>query len=204
MLMRGYQRGDTIIEVLFAITIFSLVAVAGLAIMNQGTAIAQRSLEINLVREQIDTQTDALRYLHDAYVADYGTAGPATDLWTKITSKQVKNAQDFNSIASGGTCHMPAPGDNPFALDVTKLSSNPLLVPVADAATYAQVRTDVTPTTAEGIWIQAVQSDTVKNGGNGLTQPTFYDFHISACWTTPGQSVPITLGTIVRLYDPQT
>ena len=30
------QRGDTIVEVLFAVTVFSLVAVAGLSLMNQG------------------------------------------------------------------------------------------------------------------------------------------------------------------------
>jgi type II secretory pathway component PulJ len=68
------QRGDTIIEVVFAVTVFSMVAVGGLALMNQGAAMAQRSLEIGMVRDQMDAQADALRYMHSAYIANFGQA----------------------------------------------------------------------------------------------------------------------------------
>ncbi|MBJ58357.1 hypothetical protein CMN24_01415, partial [Candidatus Saccharibacteria bacterium] len=61
--MRRLERGDTLIEVLFAVTVFSFVVVSSLAIMNQGTAAAQRSLEISLVRQQVDAQADSLRFL---------------------------------------------------------------------------------------------------------------------------------------------
>ena len=39
------NRGDTIIEVLLAVTIFSLVAIGSMVLMNRGVAMAQQSLE---------------------------------------------------------------------------------------------------------------------------------------------------------------
>lgn len=210
MRLRLHERGDTIIEVLFAITVFSLVSIGGLSLMNQGTAMAQRSLEIGLVREQIDAQGDALRYLNRAYIADYGKRGTATDMWNKVvTAHAVDKAQDFTSLSDGSTCHLPTPGDMPFTLDITKLSSNPLLVPTADVSTYAKVRFDTSTPVAEGIWIQAVRwpntttdGDTDPKARSGK-RPGYYDFHIRACWLSPGQSAPVTLGTIVRLYEPR-
>lgn len=78
------QRGDTLIEVLFAVTVFSFVVVGALTIMNQGTAASQRALEISLVRQQIDGQAEALRFMHNAYVATYqpGAAFNTTDALT--------------------------------------------------------------------------------------------------------------------------
>ncbi len=221
------QRGDTIVEVIFAITIFSLVAVGGLSLMNQGTAMAQRSLEIGLVRDQMDEQADALKYVHDAYVADYVPGGPPTNtatIWSKITSQAGRAAHAFSDMTSGQTCVLPkATGDegSPFALNIWKLDDADQLlvtygtnpnsggVPVSDttglssdfsSTTYAQVRDDATldhsRAVAQGIWIQAVK------GNRSGTTPGYYDFHIRACWLSPGQSTPITLGTIVRLYEP--
>ena len=195
---RARQRGDTIIEVLFATTIFSIVAIGGLAIMNQGTAIAQRSLEISLVREQIDAQTDALRYLNQAYIADYGRNGAATELWNKtIFDNAVTQATPFTSMVVNNKCTLPTPSERPFALNVQKLDITPLLTVSADTATYAQVRYDTATVAAQGIWIQAVRSPIVAG------QTGFYDFHIRACWSSPGEEVPVTLGTIVRLYEPR-
>jgi prepilin-type N-terminal cleavage/methylation domain-containing protein len=198
------QRGDTIIEVLFAVTIFSIVAVAGLSLMNQGSALAQRALEIGLVRQQIDAQADALRYLNRAYIADYGKGGAATTEWNAVvTAHAVDKAQRFDEIADTTNCRLPGSSDLPFALDITKLDANPLLAPSSSPATYAKVRYESTGANAEGIWIQAVRSATRIGSGDGKERPGFYDFHIRACWQTPGQSAPITLGTIVRLYEPR-
>jgi hypothetical protein len=47
------------------------------------------------------------------------------------------------------------------------------------------------------MWIEATgQGATVNNVG-------YIDFYIRACWDTVGQAMPVTLGTIVRLYDPK-
>ena len=55
MLMR---RGDTIVELVIAFAIFSLAAVASIAILNSGVATTQRNLEITLVRQQVDAHQD--------------------------------------------------------------------------------------------------------------------------------------------------
>lgn len=189
-MLRSRQKGDTIIEVLFAIAVFSLIAVGGISIMNQGTALAQRALEINLVRQQIDTQAEAIRYINQSYVADFGKNGLPTQLWNQIAvNNVVSSAADFDSVVVDGKCVLPAKA---FAIDTTKLAANPLLSPVATSATYSKIRYDSALPTAEGIWVQSV-----KRAGSG-----FYDFHIRACWNSPGRSNPMTLGTIVRLYEP--
>jgi len=103
--VRSLQKGDTLIEVLFAVTVFSLVAVGSLSIMNQGTATAQRSLEITLVRQEIDAQAEALRFIHDSYIAAYPNAvsGEASGEWSKIVANPVPQASAF------GTCPQPLP-----------------------------------------------------------------------------------------------
>lgn len=198
MLRRRSQRGDTLIEVLFATTVFSLVAVAALSIMNQGTAMAQRALEIGLVRQQIDAQAEALRYLNQAYVNDYGKRGQPTEQWNRLVAENaVSRAQDFRSMIVDDKCQLPSPSEHPFALNIQKLGADAEIIPTAEVATYAKVRYEQTPARAEGIWIQAVRSPVQDN------KPGFYDFHIRACWQSPGQITPVTLGTIVRLYEPR-
>lgn len=63
--MRCAQRGDTIIEMMLAFAIFTLAAVGAMSILSSGVAITQRNLESTLVRQQIDTQAEMLRYVHD-------------------------------------------------------------------------------------------------------------------------------------------
>ena len=210
-LVRANERGDTIIEVLFAITIFSMVSVGSLSLMNQGTAMAQRSLEIGLVREQIDAQADALRYLNKAYIADYGKNGKATADWKRVVEDNaVDKASDYNQVSDGTKCHLPTPAENPFTLDITKIANgDPLLRPTTDVATYSKVRLDPPNVAAEGIWVQAVRwpdlrtDSTSDPKSDASKRPGYYDFHIRACWLSPGQDAPVVLGTIVRLYEPR-
>lgn len=68
------RKGDTLIEVTLAVGIFSMVAVAVLAVMNGSASSAQTALEATLTREEIDAQADALRFIHSAYVADKSIA----------------------------------------------------------------------------------------------------------------------------------
>src|SRR3989338_357897 len=207
-MLRRRESGDTIVEVLFAVTIFSLVAVSGLSIMNQGLGMAQRSLEIGLVRQQIDMQADALRYLNNAYVSDYGKRGAPTEMWQQtIAAHAVNKAQDYSAMINDEKCQLPSTSGavtivgsdgSPFVLDISKLSSSPGAAVTGDAATYAQVLTlDEGVAVGEGLWIQAVKSPSSED------RPGFYDFHIRACWRSPGQVMPLTLGTIVRLYEPR-
>ena len=55
-------------------------------------------------------------------------------------------------------------------------------------------------TSADGIWVEAIHS--VASADPFQSDAGYIDFHIRACWTSAGQSTPLTIGTIVRLYEP--
>lgn len=209
------QRGDTLIEVMVAFGVFSLVAIGALTVMNQGTAMSQRTLELSTVREEINGQAEALRFLHDAYVASYQpgntpTTGPAAE-WVKI--QNVVRGASLSQTSSlddlqGGCPRNPPTGA--FALD----SRNARVVRTTDgkmlpAQTLAQAVYTYNASTSrydlqslQGIWIEAISSP------NNTTDPSqanlgYVDFHIFGCWNTVQQDTPMTLATIVRLYEPR-
>lgn len=64
------KRGDTLIEVMFAITIFALVAVLSIAMMNAGIASGERSLELVTARNELNAQAEAIRFIHSSYIAE--------------------------------------------------------------------------------------------------------------------------------------
>lgn len=224
MLIRRFSRGDTIIEVLFSITIFSMIAIGGLTIMNQGMNTAQRSLEITLVKQQVDSQAEALRYIHQSYIAAYDgrtidTSSPArisatnypgaAGQWYYIAqARAVSSAVPYNTISSGNQCRSL---DNTAAGVQNRFVINPMTTAVytgtfasgSGVSTYAQIRYDpANPSSivrVEGLWIQAEYHarDAATN------TPGYYDFNIRACWNAIGESTPEVQGTIVRLYEPK-
>ena len=92
----GRKVGDTLIEVTLAIGIFSMVAIAVVAVMNGGTSSAQTALETTLAREEIDTQAEALRFIQSAYIADKnsGSEGAYTRLWEAIGNLVLSSYSD--------------------------------------------------------------------------------------------------------------
>lgn len=64
------KRGDTLIEVMFAIAVFSLVAVVSITMMNAGVASAERSLELVTARNELNAQAEALRFIHSSYISE--------------------------------------------------------------------------------------------------------------------------------------
>lgn len=210
---RRVLRGDTLIEVLFAVTVFSLVAVGGLAIMNKGISTSQRALEITLVRQEIDAQAETLRFLQHSYVAAYKTdatyptntpAGQWTAMMSSVSATGTVNASTFGASS---TCAVAPTGS--FILNSRKAAFVP---PSSGVLQPAQVNSRVVfdPSDgisslagqgAQGIWIEAVQS--APSSDPNQANAGFIDFHIRACWSSPGQSMPVTLGTIVRLYEPR-
>src|SRR5690606_13346477 len=105
--LRQRQRGDTIIEVMFAIVIFSFITISSLAIMNQGIATGEKALEITLVRQQVNAQAEALRYVHDALTVNPSESQLAT--WNKFkTTYSQASASDYG--VDGGECLLPQGG----------------------------------------------------------------------------------------------
>jgi type II secretory pathway pseudopilin PulG len=209
-MLKRSQTGDTLIEVLFAVTVFSFVVVGALTIMNQGTAASQRALEITLVRQQIDGQAETLRFMHNAYVENYQSGvtfntadtvtSPAEEWYRMLTSGLTQqSASAFGSTSA--TC--PTPPAESFIVDTRNarfVDGSPVFL--RPSVTFAQLSYDTANVFKEsqGLWIEAIRSPS-KTGNQGSAG--FIDFHIRACWETQGVSAPLTTGTIVRLYEPR-
>lgn len=91
-----YKKGDTLIEVMLAVGIFSMVAIAIVSVMSSGISGAQTALETTLTREEIDAQAEALRFIHSSYIASKSSndkEAPIVKLWKTIT----ENAIDFDA-----------------------------------------------------------------------------------------------------------
>lgn len=64
------KRGDTLIEVMFAIAVFSFVTVITIAMMNSGLSTAENSLELVTARNELNAQAEALRFVHSSYISE--------------------------------------------------------------------------------------------------------------------------------------
>jgi type II secretory pathway pseudopilin PulG len=204
------QRGDTLIEVLFSVTVFSFVVVGALTIMNQGTAASQRALEITLVRQQIDGQAETLRFMHNAYVAAYqpgitfNTADAVTspaEEWFRMLNSGI-TAQSASAFGTTSTA-CPTPPDESFVIDTRNVRFvNGSGTSLRPSVTFAQVSyaSDGAFQQSQGLWVEAIRSP-VSSGVQ--SNAGFIDFHIRGCWEAPGLTAPLTTGTIVRLYEPR-
>ncbi|MEI6053930.1 MAG: hypothetical protein WCQ49_01000 [Candidatus Saccharibacteria bacterium] len=202
------NRGDTLIEVLFAISIFSLVVVGSISIMNQGVNASQRSLEITLVRNEIDAQAEALRFMNASYVSAYKPeytierypVDTPAGQWVKMSSSIGINS-DVSSFGAASKCEIPSSPYTPFII-------NPYLakfVTAADAifrpaTTFSKIEynDDLSIISTNWVWVEATKSNNVEDKNSD-----YIDFHIRACWNAAGQKNPATIGTIVRLYEPK-
>lgn len=99
MIRKAGKRGDTLIEVMLAVGIFSMVAVAIVSVMSGGTSSSQTALETTLTREEIDNQAEALRFIQRAYLADTKTGknSPYGGLWKHITSLAVNASGTYTN-----------------------------------------------------------------------------------------------------------
>jgi len=190
--MRKLNRGDTLVEVLLGVTIFSLVAVVALETMNRGMAIAQYSLETTLVRQQVDAQAEMLRYAHDM----------KNDTWKKLVDNNSVSVSAVNGN-EGNLGVEKCPDDfstKEFALAATPSLASKISIlnnpgDYKAAETYARVDSDTKKT--YGISVRLVKPSTTT----GSRDSNKYDAYIKACWMPVGSKMPATIGTIVRLYD---
>jgi len=189
MIGRTAERGDTIIEIVLAFAIFAVAAVGTMAVLNSGVATTQRNLETTLVREQVDSQAEMLRYIHD-------TNNPT---WATVIGSVVSaplaledSCAVIPSISQGFYLQPVINTANPTATTFARKSVTSATM--IDPTTYAKIDYASGATQSQGIWIQATKAQ--QNGS-----VTAYDFYIHACWNSVGTQVPMTIGTIVRIYD---
>ena len=190
--MRKFNRGDTIVEVLLGVTIFSMVAVITLETMNRGMAISQYALETTLVRQQIDAQAEMLRYAHDT----------KSDIWKKLADNNSVSVSSVNDNEGGlGAESCPDNFSNKeFALAATPSLGSKISIlnnpgDYKPAETYARV--DGSTKKTYGIAVRLVKPSMAV----GSRDSNKYDAYIKACWMPVGSKMPATIGTIVRLYD---
>ena len=131
MLGRRHERGDTIIEVMFAFVLFSMVIVGAFMIMNQGMALAQRSLEVTQVRQQIDSQVLLIRTAQQAV---------NQQLWETIKGKVGTTTPITLSELAESNCRLSP--------DTLRGRGAFFVAPRADAATGKQVIRLFEPTNA--------------------------------------------------------
>lgn len=211
---RRVETGDTLIEVLFAITVFSMVVVAALSIMNQGTAASQRALEMSLVTQEVTNQAETLRFLHESYVTNYQNGYESTvglnvpgqaGQFYKIVHSIDETAKQALPLDNPVEC--PTPPSGSFVLNTRTGAAITNSTIFQKANPYAKLNFNATNInvldSSGGIWIEAIKSpDNLSDPAQSGTG--YIDFHIRACWDPPGVYKPTTLGTIVRLYEPRT
>ena len=206
------KKGDTLIEVAIAIGVFSVIAISVVSVMSSGTSSAQLALETTLAREEIDSQAESLRFIHDTYVSS------GEGIWETITGNAVEASGDVMQY-SPETCVELYDDENPtygyaFVINPRKISdANSAYVKLSDntdkivpATTYPRLifddsgkLTDDYSNTdlyrAEGIYVVAVK-------GEAADTPSYYDFYIRSCWYGTGNEEPSTISTVIRLHNP--
>lgn len=231
------KRGDTLLEVVLAFVIFSLVMTIAIVSMNAGITKLEGALELSLTRTEIDAQAEALRFVHNAYVRNPSDEeGTYYQLWTAITDQANDNMASIpdlqpetcSSLYENGersiySAHAfalnardihPRSGDNPdlWTSSLVKAEIDDgvftptelyprLVYTVPDAFANAEMTTDdlllevdhyTELKRVEGLYVTAVRG----------ADETFWDFYIYTCFSEPGATHPTTIGTTVRLYDP--
>ena len=167
------KKGDTLIEVVLAVGIFSLVAIAVVAIMNSGTSNVQTALELTMTRNEIDTQAEALRFIQSSYVAEKDLPENSkvyTKLWkeivglAKVANEDISQynpttcANLYNKNSANGVY-----GQNAFVINTRKLAVDPNAALVKATATNVFAQTLLYPRliygTDSGLLIDANLSD---------------------------------------------
>lgn len=256
------KRGDTLVEVVFAIAVFALVSILAINIMSAGLKSAEASMEVAQTRSEIDAQAESLRFIHNAFALERElvvSSQQYRDLWLKLSSdttsstsagmandpeklpdlsvnscSEIYNGGDKSIFKSGLVAFIMNtreidPQDlsltgNPINLNniVVSTKNNPDFF--TETSLYPRViyskKANSTESgsnsdaelyessdyryvaAAEGIYIIAVRDKTV-NAKSNSSIPEFYDFHIRACWTGIDSNNPTTIGTTIRLYNPE-
>lgn len=196
--VRSATRGDTIVETVLAFAIFGALVVTVTTTMNRSIAAAQRSLEITLVRQQIDSQADLLRYARDnelpAWQAVKDKVGDVGS--DKLTGSFVDGCPEVGNLPASAFFMYLNTSDSPD-LDSTVLVADVGGSSFTQASYVSEVDYSTDTPESRGMWVVPVWAE----GSSASSSVKAYDMYIRTCWDTVGQNTPLALSTIVRLYD---
>ncbi|MDO4978924.1 MAG: hypothetical protein Q4E47_02095 [Candidatus Saccharibacteria bacterium] len=91
------KKGDTIVEVALSLAIFGFIAVVTLNSMSESLNLVQNTLELEMARNEIDAQAEAIRFIHNSYLSErelVKTQQEYRDLWLALS-------RDVNGAAAG-------------------------------------------------------------------------------------------------------
>ena len=94
------KKGDTLIEVVIALSIFASLAVMAIHTMNSGMYQAERAVEMSMARNEIDAQAEAIRFIQNNYVAEreYPAAKQQfSELWKTIVEDYTLDGSTFKT-----------------------------------------------------------------------------------------------------------
>ncbi len=181
---RSNQRGDTLVEVLMAIVVLSMVIVGAITLMSRGLKASQLAVERTQVRLQVNAQEEMLRYIRDSYISDpNSTAGQTwANLFTGSPLYASTTASNYDDVACGVSSGKPG-----FYLTQTGgvVSANQF-DPSNKPVTYALP--------GQGLWIEMTRSVGIA--------PAYVDVMFRACWSGIGDTADQQSVTVIRLYDP--
>lgn len=184
--MRRRERGDTLIEVLVAISVFGVIVVGTFALMNRGVTQMYDSMEKTQVRMLLNGQAEALTYARDQYLRSQSMPLTTTqDQRAKQAWEWIKNQTDNPATVPGITNCSPSGSAFSLLTPDTGITANSTITsPIADGF----------PAPQNGIWIEQMPS-------SGGVTPSYIDFYIRACWMQNSNNQTQVLSTVVRLYD---
>lgn len=203
------RRGDTMIEVMFAVAFFGMIAILSISMMNNGLAESEDNLEATMARDEMNAQAEALRFIHSTYAATSGTT--YNTLWHNITDRasttdanRVKNieggtdCEEFYKPTGSGGNGIALSSNGAFALNVASITNNTSPIIGINGNDIADTYPIVSTGSAKGIWVNVLSGSVTDGDG----RPFYYDFYIRSCWYGIGSNTPTTLDTVIRLYNP--
>ncbi len=179
------SRGDTLVEVLMAIVVLSVIIVGAITVMSRGLKAAQLAVEHTQVRFQVNAQTDMLRYLRDGYIADSKSTPGLTwsSLFTAAPIYANTTASNYNNAT---TCNVTAGKSGFYLTQAGGVVSVNLFNPASQPTSYALP--------GQGMWMEITRSTGIS--------PAYVDVLVRACWSGIGDSTDQQSVTALRLYDP--
>lgn len=184
MLTFRSERGDTLIEVLLATVVLSIVTVSTFTIMNKGIALSQEVLERTEARARLSEQLELATYFRDRYNEQLLAGQPTTQypasVWAGLKSR--------NTGAASGTAPTKCSHNQGFTFQLNGAGQYEVADYNAASSTAA-----VKPVAGSGLWLEMARSP-------GGIDPPYVDIFAKSCWNALGGNVG-TVSSAVRLYD---
>lgn len=207
-------RGDTLVEVMFAVGIFAMVAISLATTMNDMLGKSQSAIEIVMARSEIDAQAEALRFIENSR-----KNSTMQEVWEQIEANARDSLNAGDLLENVTSC--PDVPDYAFYIDTFHLdsgNSDDIYIPknrggvdyIQTASTFPRILHNSGDTIlhdyfgeneansrSEGVWIIA---ERIMAGG----RVDAYEFYVQTCWNPVGESaVASTISSVVRIRNPE-